>query len=509
MLSERLVRALQGRQARPRDRRPELHGFADLLERGEFLARITDQDRVIVGSCATREGRRDATAERLASSSAASRRSPSGPGAPQRDRGGQAGAHRHAGRLRRHAGRQAARAVARSATERTSSKDDLESIEKEQAKIQARCRHPRPASLPGRLRSRAGGRFIWPVNGPITGAVRRAAPGPHARRHRHRGARSGTPIRAADAGRSSCWGGPAATATTPASSTPRRCPRATRTSRAYGTSVGRERHQGPGHRLRRQHRPLVRRAPALRGARQRRARTHAVRTTSSRSTSLRAVQPEIDILGLPLKTFGLCSRWRSSRPARSSRGGCASTGEPADWAYEMIFAGARRRPGRLARLLHRPELGRRQGRPARQLFSGSGLVWYGGAIGGAIGVLPVGLAARHAQRRRCWTSARSRWRSGYAIGRVGCQISGDGDYGKPWDCRGRWPTRTGPCRPPSKVHPTPIYETLAMGTARATCSGSCATASRPGVLFALYLVVAGVERLLVEFLRRNDRSSPG
>ena len=69
------------------------------------------------------------------------------------------------------------------------------------------------------------------------------------------------------------------------------------------------------------------------------------------------------------------------------------------------------------------------------LFSGSGLVWYGGAIGGAIAVL-------------LW----ARWRGilglglldlaavplalGYAIGRIGCQLSGDGDYGEPWD--GPW-----------------------------------------------------------------------
>ena len=52
---------------------------------------------------------------------------------------------------------------------------------------------------------------------------------------------------------------------------------------------------------------------------------------------------------------------------------------------------------------------------------------------------------------------------GYAIGRVGCQLSGDGDYGEPWD--GPWamayPDATVPTDTP--VHPTPIYETLAMG----------------------------------------------
>ena len=52
---------------------------------------------------------------------------------------------------------------------------------------------------------------------------------------------------------------------------------------------------------------------------------------------------------------------------------------------------------------------------------------------------------------------------GYAVGRIGCQLSGDGDYGIPWD--GPWamayPDGTVPTD--VAVHPTPIYETLAMG----------------------------------------------
>ena len=54
---------------------------------------------------------------------------------------------------------------------------------------------------------------------------------------------------------------------------------------------------------------------------------------------------------------------------------------------------------------------------------------------------------------------------GYAIGRIGCQVSGDGDYGKvsnlPWAMG--YPHGTVPTPPGVKVQPTPIYETLAMG----------------------------------------------
>jgi phosphatidylglycerol:prolipoprotein diacylglycerol transferase len=97
---------------------------------------------------------------------------------------------------------------------------------------------------------------------------------------------------------------------------------------------------------------------------------------------------------------------------------------------------------------------------------------------------------------------------GYAVGRVGCQVSGDGDYGKAWD--GPWamayPDGTVPTT--QTVHPTPIYETVAMGLV-AWALWRARNAFRPGVLFACYLVLAGSERFLVEFLRRNDTVAAG
>jgi phosphatidylglycerol:prolipoprotein diacylglycerol transferase len=94
---------------------------------------------------------------------------------------------------------------------------------------------------------------------------------------------------------------------------------------------------------------------------------------------------------------------------------------------------------------------------------------------------------------------------GYAIGRIGCQVSGDGDYGKAWD--GPWamgyPDGTVPTAPGETVHPTPIYETLVMGLV-AYVLWQLRDRVRPGVLFALYLVIAGLERFLIEFIRRNN-----
>ena len=59
-----------------------------------------------------------------------------------------------------------------------------------------------------------------------------------------------------------------------------------------------------------------------------------------------------------------------------------------------------------------------------------------------------------------------------------------------------------------EVHPTPIYETLAMGLV-ALVLWHLRDRVRPGVLFALWLVLAGLERFLIEFIRRNDPVAVG
>ena len=99
---------------------------------------------------------------------------------------------------------------------------------------------------------------------------------------------------------------------------------------------------------------------------------------------------------------------------------------------------------------------------------------------------------------------------GYAIGRIGCQVSGDGDYGirssLPWAMG--YAHGTVPTPPGVTVQPTPIYETLAMGLV-ALWLWRARDRYRPGILFAFYLVLAGVERLLVEFIRRNKEVFAG
>ena len=213
------------------------------------------------------------------------------------------------------------------------------------------------------------------------------------------------------------------------------------------------------------------------------------------------MQPELHIGPLTLQTFGICFgvAFLAARAVFGRR--LREIGKPADWAYEVVFSALL---GGLvgARLDYIVEnWDKVHGDLLGNLFSGSGLVWLGGLIGGAAGVV-LWAWRRGFLGLTLLDVAAVPLAIGYAIGRVGCQLSGDGDYGKasdlPWAMaypKGTVPTRT-------EVHPSPIYETLAMG-AVALVLWNLRDRFRPGILFAVYLVLAGLERLLVEFIRRN------
>ena len=147
--------------------------------------------------------------------------------------------------------------------------------------------------------------------------------------------------------------------------------------------------------------------------------------------------------------------------------------------------------------------------PLGELFSRSGFAWFGGLLGV---LLALYLLARKYKLSYlaildvCAPAAAI----GYAVGRIGCLTSGDGDYGTstslPWGMsfpNGLVPTT-------QRVHPTPIYEAIA-----ATLifwylwrqGAKSLRGPRPvGEVAALYLIWMGVERFLVEFIRINPRS---
>jgi phosphatidylglycerol:prolipoprotein diacylglycerol transferase len=144
--------------------------------------------------------------------------------------------------------------------------------------------------------------------------------------------------------------------------------------------------------------------------------------------------------------------------------------------------------------------------PGGMLFSGAGFVWYGGLLGGTIAVSWV--IWRH---KLPWLRAVDAIAPGlalaYGIGRIGCQLAGDGDWGTvsdlPWAMA--YPNAiVGWDYPPGvRVHPAPVYETLMhVGIFAALWS----IRKRPladGTVFWWYLILTSLARFVVEFVRIN------
>ena len=140
--------------------------------------------------------------------------------------------------------------------------------------------------------------------------------------------------------------------------------------------------------------------------------------------------------------------------------------------------------------------------PLGSIFSGSGLTYYGGLIGGALGVLLVGRRAG-VPLLTLVDMGGPLVALGYGVGRIGCFLNGD-DYGRvsdlPWAIA--FPKGTPPTL--DRVHPTQLYEVVvSLAIFFFLWSKRGAWDDRPGFTFGLYLVLAGTERFLVEFIRLN------
>jgi len=146
--------------------------------------------------------------------------------------------------------------------------------------------------------------------------------------------------------------------------------------------------------------------------------------------------------------------------------------------------------------------------PVRFIFSGGGLAWYGGFLGGTIA-----LTVFFHRHKIPWLlgadAAAPALALGHAVGRIGCQVSGDGDWGSettlPWGMAYPYAV-VGWDKPPGvHVHPTPIYEMLAYLAVFAWLWRTRHKTEPSGRQFGRYLTLAGIARFLVEFVRINPR----
>lgn len=163
--------------------------------------------------------------------------------------------------------------------------------------------------------------------------------------------------------------------------------------------------------------------------------------------------------------------------------------------------------------------------PIGMTFSAAGLTWYGGFL------LATAMIYFYTRRKKIsfWRIADSAtpgvaW--GYGIARIGCHLAGDGCYGIPTDlpwgvcyARGTYPPSEAFRNVPeiasqfpdgivpdtTPLHPTPIYEFL-LATGIFLLLWKLRKRKEPdGVLFMYYLILAGIARFAIEFIRINPR----
>jgi phosphatidylglycerol---prolipoprotein diacylglyceryl transferase len=159
-----------------------------------------------------------------------------------------------------------------------------------------------------------------------------------------------------------------------------------------------------------------------------------------------------------------------------------------------------------ARLYHVLESPRELIADPSVLISRFGFAWFGGLLGGFVAL--VILAGRFRIPLLEFLDLCSPAAAvGYAIGRIGCLLSGDGDYGVPTTLPWGISFPNGVVPTLERVHPTPLYEFFVwLGIAaflwrlgKRALSG----ASLKGEVFCGYLILTGVARFLIEFIRIN------
>jgi phosphatidylglycerol---prolipoprotein diacylglyceryl transferase len=180
--------------------------------------------------------------------------------------------------------------------------------------------------------------------------------------------------------------------------------------------------------------------------------------------------------------------------------------------------------------------------PIMFMASGSGLAFWGGLVLGFVAVVTY-IRVNGIPFLPTADAVAPALAAGYGVGRIGCQLSGDGDWGivnnaaKPgwmsWLPDSMWATRyphhilNDPRTEPvpsipiegctweycmqlaEPVYPTPLYETLMMAVVVGILWALRKRLSTPGLLFAIYLMLVAVERFIIEKIRVNVKHNIG
>lgn len=144
--------------------------------------------------------------------------------------------------------------------------------------------------------------------------------------------------------------------------------------------------------------------------------------------------------------------------------------------------------------------------PWSLIFTGAGFTWYGGLIGG-VGAVTLCIKRYGLPWVEIIDAVAPAIALGHGIGRIGCHLAGDGDWGPPttlpWGVAYTEAIIGWDYPPGVRVHPTALYETAAYLLIFAILWNRRTVPHQPGALFWGYLLLAGIARFLLEFVRVN------
>lgn len=161
-------------------------------------------------------------------------------------------------------------------------------------------------------------------------------------------------------------------------------------------------------------------------------------------------------------------------------------------------------------------------RDAALLFDRAGLVWYGGLIGGSI-TISIYLLRKKIDYFLAADALAPALTAGYILGRIGCFLVGD-DYGRPTESavgiafpKGAPPSTAGnlrgfgsevdptiPADTVLRVHPTQLYEVALSIIILIVLLRLAKRPHAKGMVLAAFLIMAGIERFIVEIFRAKD-----
>ena len=137
------------------------------------------------------------------------------------------------------------------------------------------------------------------------------------------------------------------------------------------------------------------------------------------------------------------------------------------------------------------------------VLSRGGMSWFGGFLGG-VGAALIFMRRRQLPVMAVIAAATPALAIGHAIGRIGCFMVGD-DYGRPSDLP--WAIAFPQGLPPTTepVHPTQLYEAAALAIVTWVLLRWRRAGVPDQVMVGRYLVIVGLIRFAIEFIRVNTR----